>query len=460
MNLLQNKDNIAAAAAMAAMTSQAAAMTSASLAASGSNSESKKVGGLNIKQPQHPGATNYLKSESPTSASNAAPKHLLNKSDSTLHNRSQLSKSASLTSKGSNSLMPPPPTSKTNKLQPGVPGSSPALTAGASGTIPSLSTSPTNLDKSSSNTSGRHMLINPNTGVLESGPSESSSESEAESSSGLESSSSVTSNTQSIQPRGSGDTKALKLKLKLPTTPPNNQATSSSTSSSGTPAGTPGASNSDKNGPKLPKLILSMRDKTVKLSSLNKKRALEEDSHDAPEDMDTSDAHRDANNTSEVSRLKIKSPKRTLESDVKSELKFNHVDSNKSTKSGGTKLATKVAVMPLNNSVEKRPAASGPKSGSIPVTSAGLNPSGSTSNSRSATTASGVKNKLHNNDNRLSNWANNINSRLEKGAFSGRSLADHDEDFSQLNNKGKYVISSLFRMLLWKILIICANCYV
>ena len=180
--------------------------------------------------------------------------------NSDILNRSQNSKSAS--SSSSASLMPPPsgvPPNLTSMV------TSPVL-AGASGTIPTL----TSEQRSHSGGGSRPLLINPNTGVLESGPSESSSEGEGEHYDQHSSSSGTT-------PPGASPTSnrtGLKMKLKLPVTPP--QATSNSTSSDssnsggvdsgggGTPSGGPDR------GPKLPKLILSMRDKTVKQKFSNK----------------------------------------------------------------------------------------------------------------------------------------------------------------------------------------------
>lgn len=305
VNLLSNKDNLAAAAAAAVICSSASASTTTT---SELESKAKKAWG-------NPGA-------------------ILIKSESDLGERSQNSKSASTNNtRGSASLMPPP----------SLPLSSPAL-AGASGTIPTLA----------GEQKSRQILINPNTGVLESGPSESSSEGEAES--------------NNEQQRSSSD-KALKLKLKLP-------SSTGLTPSVEKPApSAPVGQNEavDSNGPKLPKLILSMRDKTVKLSS--KKRTCDE------LDMDNDDSDNDNSSTSEVNKLKIKSPKRTLESDVKSEM-------------------IPSVVLTENNVIPSEAKSSG-------------------------TTQTASSTKLHNND-RLSAWAKTLSSRLEKGAF-GNSIEDHDD---------------------------------
>ena len=82
--------------------------------------------------------------------------------------------------------------------------------------------------------------------------------------------------------------------------------------------------------------------------------------------------------------------------------------------------------------------------GSGGLTAASMNKaseSGGSSSSTSASASSSSTKKLHNND-RLSAWAKNLSSRLEKGAFANSIASDHDhdhvnaDDFASNINKG------------------------
>ena len=425
---------------------------------------------------------------------------------------------------GSSSLMPPP-------LQPPViAGANPAL-AGASGTISTLkiheintATGEKQFVKTTSRKDTGNFRLNPITGELESGPSESSSEGEADTpTSGLEAGSmnsissnsassknsstgsSGSSNMNSNSGRGPDSSKAaLKLKLKLPVTPPTSSSEvsgghsrlSSMTSSSSdfSSKNDPKVSKSDlNNGPKLPKLILSMRDKTVKVSanSLNKnKRALEEADMDAADDSDGQDSISESQNITVPSlqgKLKIKSPKRTLDSDVKTEFNIksefntklvpsssssnssstrhgtlnNHVNSsttnqsksssknssnnssgstNNSSSSDSKDSSSKQGVQ-VNNSTANSSSDSSKKSSNNSsgiLKKADLAGNSNSAGSGSSTPSSSTNKKLHNND-RLSAWAKTLSSRLEKGAFANSIEHDHDaEDFASNIKKGKF----------------------
>ena len=581
VNLLQNKDNFAAAAAAqaamslsagAAGSAQAAALSQAvkseavmaaaaahaaatAAASSGLNPVAGSMGGLGSGSTPpkklrlnssvsssvggsglNPGASILCKSEQMASASFSDTNKLLHHSNldsSTTNkiNRSQ-SKSASNTlsmaagatpramGAGSSSLMPPP-------LQPPViAGANPAL-AGASGTISTLkiheintATGEKQFVKTSRKDTGNFRL-NPITGELESGPSESSSEGEADTpTSGLETGSmnsissnsasknsstgSSGSNMNSNSGRGPDSSKALKLKLKLPVTPPTSSSevsgghsrlSSMTSSSSDFSKNDPKVSKSDlNNGPKLPKLILSMRDKTVKVSanSLNKnKRALEEADMDAADDSDGQDSIGESQNITVPSlqgKLKIKSPKRTLDSDVKTEFNIksefntklvpsssssnsssrhgtvnNHVNSATNQSKSSSKNSSNNSSGSTNNSSSSDSKDSSSKQGvqvNNSTASSSLNNSSSSDSSKkssnnssgilkkadlagnsnagsgSSTPSSSTK-KLHNND-RLSAWAKTLSSRLEKGAFANSIEHDHDaEDFASNIKKGK-----------------------
>ena len=582
VNLLQNKDNFAAAAAAqaamslsagAAGSAQAAALSQAvkseavmaaaaahaaatAAASSGLNPAAGSMGGLGSGSTPpkklrlnssvsssvggsglNPGASILCKSEQMASASFSDTNKLLHHSNldsSTTNkiNRSQ-SKSASNTlsmaagatpramGAGSSSLMPPP-------LQPPViAGANPAL-AGASGTISTLkiheintATGEKQFVKTSRKDTGNFRL-NPITGELESGPSESSSEGEADTpTSGLETGSmnsissnsasknsstgSSGSNMNSNSGRGPDSSKALKLKLKLPVTPPTSSSevsgghsrlSSMTSSSSDFSKNDPKVSKSDlNNGPKLPKLILSMRDKTVKVSanSLNKnKRALEEADMDAADDSDGQDSIGESQNITVPSlqgKLKIKSPKRTLDSDVKTEFNIksefntklvpsssssnsssrhgtvnNHVNSATNQSKSSSKNSSNNSSGSTNNSSSSDSKDSSSKQGvqvNNSTASSSLNNSSSSDSSKkssnnssgilkkadlagnsnagsgSSTPSSSTK-KLHNND-RLSAWAKTLSSRLEKGAFANSIEHDHDaEDFASNIKKGKF----------------------
>ena len=592
VNLLQNKDNFAAAAAAqaalslsagAAGSAQAAALSqavkseavmaaaaahaaaTAAAASSGLNPAAGSMGGLGSGSTPpkklrlnssvsasvgagsglNPGASILCKSEQMASASfSDSTNKLLHHSNSNLHekdssttnkiNRSQ-SKSASNTlsmtagvtprgamGAGSSSLMPPP-------LQPPViAGANPAL-AGASGTISTLkiheintATGEKQFVKTSRKDAGNFRL-NPITGELESGPSESSSEGEADTpTSGLETGSmnsissnstsknsstgSSGSNMNSNSGRGPDSSKALKLKLKLPVTPPTSSSevsgghsrlSSMTSSSSDFSKNDPKVSKSDlNNGPKLPKLILSMRDKTVKVSanSLNKnKRALEEADMDAADDSDGQDSISESQNITVPSlqgKLKIKSPKRTLDSDVKTEFNIksefntklvpsssssnsssrhgtlnNHVNSATNQSKSSSRNSSNNSSGSTNNSSSSDSKDSSSKPGGVQVNnstaSSSLNNSSSSDSSKkSSNNSSGIlkkadlagnsnagsgnstpsssTKKLHNND-RLSAWAKTLSSRLEKGAFANSLEHDHDtEDFASNIKKGKF----------------------
>ena len=257
----------------------------------------------------------------------------------------------------------------------------------------------------------------------------------------------------------------------------------------------PKVSKSDlNNGPKLPKLILSMRDKTVKVSanSLNKnKRALEEADMDAADDSDGQDSISESQNITVPSlqgKLKIKSPKRTLDSDVKTEFNIksefntklvpsssssnssstrhgtlnNHVNSsttnqsksssknssnnssgstNNSSSSDSKDSSSSKQGVQVNNSTANSSSDSSKKSSNNSsgiLKKADLAGNSNSAGSGSSTPSSSTNKKLHNND-RLSAWAKTLSSRLEKGAFANSIEHDHDaEDFASNIKKGKF----------------------
>ena len=293
------------------------------------------------------------------------------------------------------SLMPPP--------------SSP-LTSGASGTIPTLTT-----DTASAHgiKNRQQILINPNTGVLESGPSNSLNN--------LQSRLNLDDHPDKASSKGANhhphpdleaarakSEKALKLKLKLPN-PPINPVKSPSSSISSSVAtsvdkssessATSPSSQSSPKGPKLPKLILSMRDKTVKTVN-NKKR-----SH--VEMMETCNS----NDSSEKDFIKAKSPKRTLESDVKSEISTSG----------------KSAVIASNNqSVQNNAASTKMQKQQQQIQNHCVQSKSLSSNQESTSNDScGSSTKKHE---RLSAWAKSITSRLDKGAFNNAMNHDHEDE--------------------------------
>ena len=280
------------------------------------------------------------------------------------------------------SLMPPP--------------SSP-LTSGASGTIPTLTGDPANGPVGRKAHS--QILINPNTGVLESGPSNSPSASSTASANDPDNPlhhNPPSSDLEAALAQRVKSEKALKLKLKLPN-PPSSQppnsvksplASSSSSTSVDLKSSESSASNSQ--GPKLPKLILSMRDKTVKLSN-NKKRS-----------------HGEVESTDEA--VKAKSPKRTYESDVKSENVQNNARS------------TKMQPQPQPHGQSQQQIQQ-PQQNNHCVTSAATSKSLS-SNQESSISDGSSSTKKHE---RLSAWAKSITSRLDKGAFNNAMNHDHDD---------------------------------
>lgn len=206
------------------------------------------------------------------------------------HHHSHLHKSASSSSAAavanthhsgmvvSRTMMPPPQAPSMLGATPA--SSSPAL-AGATGTMTTITREGQGREPKKAT---RHqILINPNTGVLESGPSESSSEGEAEPDN------SAGGGGMAGTPGGadylsSPSDKALKLKLKLPVEKRSVSASGGSASGHGSGGGLmpskkevplkmasqqklstiSSSSGSSDCEPKLPKLILSMRDKTVK----------------------------------------------------------------------------------------------------------------------------------------------------------------------------------------------------
>ena len=298
------------------------------------------------------------------------------------------------------SLMPPP--------------SSP-LTSGASGTIPTLTT-----DTASAHgiKNRQQILINPNTGVLESGPSNSLNN--------LQSRLNLDDHPDKASSKGANhhphpdleaarakSEKALKLKLKLPN-PPINPVKSPSSSISSSVAtsvdkssessATSPSSQSSPKGPKLPKLILSMRDKTVKTVN-NKKR-----SH--VEMMETCNS----NDSSEKDFIKAKSPKRTLESDVKSEISTSGLKSASSSSS----------VIASNNQTVQNNAASTKMQQKQQIQNHCVQSKSLSSNQESTSNDScGSSTKKHE---RLSAWAKSITSRLDKGAFNNAMNHDHEDE--------------------------------
>ena len=301
------------------------------------------------------------------------------------------------------SLMPPP--------------SSP-LTSGASGTIPSLTS-----DTASAHgiKNRQQILINPNTGVLESGPSNSLNN--LQSRLNLESHNDHPDKASSkganhhphpdLEAARAKSEKALKLKLKLPNPPINPvKSPSSSSSSSGATSvdkssessATSPSSQSSPKGPKLPKLILSMRDKTVKTVN-NKKR-----SH--VEMMETCNS----NDSSEKDFIKAKSPKRTLESDVKSEISTSGLKSASSSSS----------VIASNNQTVQNNAASTKMQQKQQIQNHCVQSKSLSSNQESTSNDScGSSTKKHE---RLSAWAKSITSRLDKGAFNNAMNHDHEDE--------------------------------
>ena len=322
------------------------------------------------------------------------------------------------------SLMPPP--------------SSP-LTSGASGTIPTLSGDGLHASKNR-----QQILINPNTGVLESGPPSNSL---------LPSSLQLDSSHHNDSPdnhhhhhhphpdleaaaRIAKSEKALKLKLKLPN-PPINPVKSPSGSSNSS------ASSVDKNsessatspssgptsGPKLPKLILSMKDKTVKTVN-NKKR-----SHAEMSSSSSADPASCNDSLSDQHDFKAKSPKRTLESDVRSEistgasLTISKSSSSSNNQSVQHNASTKMQKQQqqqqqVNHCVQSKSLSSNQESTNL--------------NDGSSST------KKHE---RLSAWAKSITSRLDKGAFNNAMNHDHeDEDDIEKGTfglKGKFELDHL-----------------
>ena len=301
------------------------------------------------------------------------------------------------------SLMPPP--------------SSP-LTSGASGTIPTLTS-----DTASAHgiKNRQQILINPNTGVLESGPSNSLNN--LQSRLNLESHNDHPDKASSkganhhphpdLEAARAKSEKALKLKLKLPNPPINPvKSPSSSSSSSGATSvdkssessATSPSSQSSPKGPKLPKLILSMRDKTVKTVN-NKKR-----SH--VEMMETCNS----NDSSEKDFIKAKSPKRTLESDVKSEISTSGLKSASSSSS----------VIASNNQTVQNNAASTKMQQKQQIQNHCVQSKSLSSNQESTSNDScGSSTKKHE---RLSAWAKSITSRLDKGAFNNAMNHDHEDE--------------------------------
>ena len=304
------------------------------------------------------------------------------------------------------SLMPPP--------------SSP-LTSGASGTIPTLTS-----DTASAHgiKNRQQILINPNTGVLESGPSNSLNN--LQSRLNLESHNDHPDKASSkganhhphpdLEAARAKSEKALKLKLKLPN-PPINPVKSPSGSSNSS------ASSVDKNsessatspssgptsGPKLPKLILSMKDKTVKTVN-NKKRSHAEMSSSSADPASCNDSSSDQHD------FKAKSPKRTLESDVRSEistgasLTISKSSSSSNNQSVQNNASTKMQKQQqqqqqVNHCVQSKSLSSNQESTNL--------------NDGSSST------KKHE---RLSAWAKSITSRLDKGAFNNAMNHDHEDE--------------------------------
>ena len=357
VNLLQNKDNLL---------------------------ESSKVSADN----EASAASNNTKNKSvlPSAASGGGSrpnKNILDHSSLSGANNSEIHSSRSQNTQ-QKSLMPPP--------------SSP-LTSGASGTIPTLTGDPAN------GPGGRkahsQILINPNTGVLESGPSNSSSPSASSSAASASDPDNplhhnpTSSDLEAALAQRVKSEKALKLKLKLPnppsSQPPNSVKSPSSSSLSNSASASVDLKHSESSatnsqGPKLPKLILSMRDKTVKLSN-NKKRS-----------------HGEVEAASDEA-VKAKSPKRTYESDVKSENVQNNASSTK--------------MQP------QQPPTQQPQQNNHCVTSASTTSKSLSSNQESSISDGSSSTKKHE---RLSAWAKSITSRLDKGAFNNAMNHDNDHD--------------------------------
>jgi hypothetical protein len=363
---------------------------------------------------------------------------------------------------------------------------SPAL-AGASGTVATLESKI------------RQILINPNTGELESGPptSESSSEGEADA---LDTSAGASGGGRGGL-QASAD-KALKLKLKLPLTmiaksslmkPTSvSQPTSSSSTMAMTSVAAVETNKSDPGaGPKLPKLILSMRDKTVKQKFSNnspnkttKKRLL--DGGDVIHNNDSSDDNNASSSvsvtSSEVvssesgssSRIKVltkpnsgnnpsQPTKRTLNTAAVSVSAMTvtpttalsistRVPNNINAVSKGGNSNTQLLISSSSSSINiNNPTTTNSKkdnnsSGGVGGSAAGPAPGGQQQHQQ----------KLQND--RLSAWAKTlgVNSRLEKGAFHRNAInhkadvieddEDDDEDdekpFSSLS-KGNLKIKAL-----------------
>ena len=407
VNLLQNKDNLSLetskqdSVTVADHTKNKSVLQSSSVVANSSLS-SHNAGQLHRKVKLEDSSSLSISPGATTSKGGLLIKenNIEERSQNTHHHHQQ------------KSLMPPP--------------SSP-LTSGASGTIPTLTA--TSGDTVHGIKNRQQILINPNTGVLESGPSnslnnlQSSMLNSNQASSRMLDSHNDHPDTSKASSKGAGanhhphpdleaarakSEKALKLKLKLPNPPinPVKSPSGSSSSSSATSvdknsessATSSPSSQSSPKGPKLPKLILSMRDKTVKTVN-NKKR-----SH--VEMMETCN-----NDSSEKDFIKAKSPKRTLESDVKSEISTSG----------------KSAVIASNNqSVQNNAASTKMQKQQQQIQNHCVQSKSLSSNQESTSNDScGSSTKKHE---RLSAWAKSITSRLDKGAFNNAMNHDHEDE--------------------------------
>jgi len=407
VNLLQNKDNLSLetskqdSVTVADHTKNKSVLQSSSVVANSSLS-SHNAGQLHRKVKLEDSSSLSISPGATTSKGGLLIKenNIEERSQNTHHHHQQ------------KSLMPPP--------------SSP-LTSGASGTIPTLTA--TSGDTVHGIKNRQQILINPNTGVLESGPSnslnnlQSSMLNSNQASSRMLDSHNDHPDTSKASSKGAGanhhphpdleaarakSEKALKLKLKLPNPPinPVKSPSGSSSSSSATSvdknsessATSSPSSQSSPKGPKLPKLILSMRDKTVKTVN-NKKR-----SH--VEMMETCN-----NDSSEKDFIKAKSPKRTLESDVKSEISTSG----------------KSAVIASNNqTVQNNAASTKMQKQQQQIQNHCVQSKSLSSNQESTSNDScGSSTKKHE---RLSAWAKSITSRLDKGAFNNAMNHDHEDE--------------------------------
>ena len=329
----------------------------------------------------------------------------------------------SASSGSSASLMPPPLPPILTSMVTTSSSTSPVF-AGASGTIPALTTE---------RGSNRPLLINPNTGVLESGPSESSSEGEAEHSETTTVSSPRTSNSSD---------KALKLKLKLPVTPP--QTVKNPMVSPGSSASSEHSnSTSEAGGPKLPKLILSMRDKTVKqkfskhsldTAAIAKAAAGNQKNLNHSDDSDSENGEVVNTNNSSESKLKkmfipkSNQSKRTLDTSdhhrfsVKTENPGG--GSSKSSSHNTARVNHVISNCNMSASENKKADCGSSKS--------------SSSSSSSSTSSNENKGGTKKHNNLVNNWTksltSNINSdnskhsRLAKGAFDLHENNEHSED--------------------------------